>query len=425
MSTVLYSHIHTYSPDLLQVKIDQNGSANVVAGNLDTLIEILTHPLGRDLDFELTFIMSSDGFIKPKELFSKIIERWNIDNIAIKENIIDLFKVWINLRIDILEDDEELKEGFVSWVETADFTQVDEMKAKGFQLFVTSQLEGKRSQYKRDIERMLQAEYLEDAPESIPILNPIHSLDPDFFCFDTVELARQITLIDVQLLRKIKPHEWLHQGWMKGKSINIINFINRFNQMSGWFSTMVVLGESKELRAALITRLINLALACQDLNNYNCILQIVTALSSTSCSRLLQTWQLIDPGTLRQFEKLQELVTVRNKFKTLRDAQENTDGPAVPYLGLYLGDLTFIEDGNPDYTTDSLINFDKYRMVSQIVLRFEDFKNRCTYKLYPVKSLQAWLENPIVMSEDHIFQESLARESREDNSQLKSKLAKK
>ena len=43
----------------------------------------------------------------------------------------------------------------------------------------------------------------------------------------------------------------------------------------------------------------------------------------------------------------------------------------MPYLGFYLTDLAFIEDGTPNVTDDGLINFSKMRMVSgQIFVPF-------------------------------------------------------
>lgn len=48
----------------------------------------------------------------------------------------------------------------------------------------------------------------------------------------------------------------------------------------------------------------------------------------------------------------------------MREALHRCDPPCIPYLGMYLTDLSFIEEGTPDFTPDGLLNFSKMRMVS-------------------------------------------------------------
>ena len=36
----------------------------------------------------------------------------------------------------------------------------------------------------------------------------------------------------------------------------------------------------------------------------------------------------------------------------------------MPYLGIYLSDLTYIEEGTTNFTESGLVNFAKMRMVS-------------------------------------------------------------
>lgn len=61
--------------------------------------------------------------------------------------------------------------------------------------------------------------------------------------------------------------------------------------------------------------------------------------------------------------KLQAVVCSDGRFRAMREALHRCDPPCIPYLGMYLTDLSFIEEGTPDFTPDRLLNFSKMRMV--------------------------------------------------------------
>lgn len=64
-------------------------------------------------------------------------------------------------------------------------------------------------------------------------------------------------------------------------------------------------------------------------------------------------------------DKLQTLVSTDGRFRNMREALHRSDPPTIPYLGMYLTDLSFIEEGTPNFTEDGgLLNFSKMRMVS-------------------------------------------------------------
>lgn len=67
-------------------------------------------------------------------------------------------------------------------------------------------------------------------------------------------------------------------------------------------------------------------------------------------------------------DKLQKTVSSEGRFKNLRETLKNCNPPAVPYLGMYLTDLAFIEEGTPNFTEEGLVNFSKMRMVTQYLL---------------------------------------------------------
>ena len=74
-------------------------------------------------------------------------------------------------------------------------------------------------------------------------------------------------------------------------------------------------------------------------------------------------------------EKLQSLVSSDGRYRNLRDSLHRTDPPCIPYLGMYLSDLNFIEEGTPNFTDNGLLNFAKMRMVCNTVRKIEDFSS--------------------------------------------------
>lgn len=62
---------------------------------------------------------------------------------------------------------------------------------------------------------------------------------------------------------------------------------------------------------------------------------------------------------------MQAVVCSDGRFRAMREALHRCDPPCIPYLGMYLTDLSFIEEGTPDFTQDRLLNFSKMRMVSE------------------------------------------------------------
>lgn len=70
----------------------------------------------------------------------------------------------------------------------------------------------------------------------------------------------------------------------------------------------------------------------------------------------------------QSFVQMQELTHPDKNYKQIREFLKGKS-PAIPFIGVYLTDLTFIEEGhkNNSTTNDNLINFTKRRQTAETI----------------------------------------------------------
>ena len=110
---------------------------------------------------------------------------------------------------------------------------------------------------------------------------------------------------------------------------------------------------------------------------------VVAGLGSAPIRRLQLTWRDVPKADMELFKEMDSMLDskvsrtlpltwkegyfppphLQGNYKHYRDRLAATEVPAVPYVGVFLKDLTFICDGNPDYLRGGLINIHKRRQV--------------------------------------------------------------
>lgn len=82
--------------------------------------------------------------------------------------------------------------------------------------------------------------------------------------------------------------------------------------------------------------------------------------------------------------------------------------------GLYLSDLTFIEDGNADMLDAMRLNFEKHVMVYRVIADLRVYQSR-QYQLQPVPEIQEFLnlEGLSLLDEKQAYAHSLVCEPRD------------
>ncbi|XP_029025003.1 ras-specific guanine nucleotide-releasing factor 2 isoform X5 [Betta splendens] len=352
---------------------------------------------------------SSQGFNNPEKGCDKefIIRR------AATNRVLNVLRHWVSKHSQDFEMNSELKTGVVVLLEEV-LRDPDllpqERKATSNILSALCQEEQDDAQLK--IEDILQM-------KSCPLLHFIAAESPRAECFESLsamELAEQITLLDHIVFRSIPYEEFLGQGWMKLEKMERTPYIMKtsqhFNDMSNLVASQIMTHTDVGSRAGSIEKWLAVADICRCLNNYNGMLEITSALNRSAIYRLKKTWAKVCKQTKALMDRLQKTVSSEGRFKNLRETLKNCNPPCVPYLGMYLADLAFIEEGTPNFTEDGLVNFSKMRMISHIIREIRQFQ-QAPYRIeHQPRVTQFLLDKTLVMDEDTLYELSLKIEPR-------------
>ncbi|XP_070780502.1 ras-specific guanine nucleotide-releasing factor 2 isoform X6 [Enoplosus armatus] len=342
---------------------------------------------------------SSQGFSNSEKVCDKefIIRR------AATNRVLNVLRHWVSKHSQDFDMNSELKMGVIGLLEEVlrdpDLLQ-QERKATTNILSALSQEEQDDAQLK--IEDILQ---MAESPKAE--------------CFESLsamELAEQITLLDHIVFRSIPYEEFLGQGWMKVDKMDRTPYIMKtsqhFNDMSNLVASQIMTHTDVGSRASSIEKWLAVADICRCLNNYNGVLEITSALNRSAIYRLKKTWAKVCKQTKALMDRLQKTVSSEGRFKNLRETLKNCNPPCVPYLGMYLTDLAFIEEGTPNFTEEGLVNFSKMRMISHIIREIRQFQ-QAPYRIeHQPKVTQFLLDKTLVMDEDTLYELSLKIEPR-------------
>lgn len=169
----------------------------------------------------------------------------------------------------------------------------------------------------------------------------------DILTLHPVEFARQLTLIEFDLYRAIKPSELINKRGSSSKNLSTIE--RHFNLLSYWIQKCIVEAEDERRREAIYTRSIEIMAVLRDLNNNVGLLSIGSAIESASINRLSLKRNL-EKNIKRYFDDYKDLVD--QHLKKLQLELKKCNPPCIPYLGYYQTKLIQAKEGNKTFIDD-------------------------------------------------------------------------
>ena len=323
---------------------DTKGGGLVLQGaTLNKLLERLTGEKEHDLLFMKIFILTYQSFTTPHMFLFKLIQRYNVpsnlDDVTkktIQLRVGNVLKSWFDLSFSDFEQDNRLFEHLNNFIDIQ-LTNDNNLKLQ--------------TKLREFINRKIYAEKERKKVFTVPAPPPkiprnLNSADFNFLDLDEEEIARQLTLIEYDTFANIKPAELLNQAWAKPslqkRAPNVLSMIERFNNVSLWAATMIVKGENLKVRAKMMTKVITIAKYLKQFNNFSTMMALIAGLNNAAISRLSLTKKELTKSTVEDLNNLEQLMSAVSSYKGYRSALHSADPPVIPYMGVYLSDLTFI-----------------------------------------------------------------------------------
>ncbi|KAI8890854.1 ras GEF [Backusella circina FSU 941] len=417
---------YDYPPN--EIVFTSDGS--VKGGTLRALVERMTLHDYLDMNFNNTFLLTYRSFCSSRELLELLQARYNIQPpegltseeldiwISKKQKLIRLrvfnvLKIWLEQYY--YEEDSVILDRLLH------FTSTSIKDSLSFSAHQLERLIQKRKEACKDLKKLVITHQVDSPDPILPRnLKKFRLLD-----LDTTEMARQLTIMDFKLYSSIKPVECLDKAWSKdgttenGKApiaTNIKASIEYCNQITTWVSDEILSQSDVKKRSTIIKYWVNVAERCRLLNNFNTCMAILSAFDNSAVGRLKRTWELVGSRCNHIVSQIRKLMGANRNFNYYRALIHSANPPCIPFLGIYLQDLTFIEDGNPNFlkTSKDLINFAKRAKTAEVIRELQQYQSM-GYQFRIVDEVQSFIMDNLhsARDEDQLYRESLKLEPKE------------
>ncbi|KXS94909.1 hypothetical protein AC578_7661 [Pseudocercospora eumusae] len=401
-------------------------------GTLTGLVEQLTRHDRLDSPFNNTFLLTYRSFTTGPELFEMLVKRWMIQpphgvgghdltiwtdkkQKPIRFRVVNILKSWFDNYWMEPGNDESQQLMLRVYGFAKDTVQSTSTPGAGpLMTAIEQRMRGQDASSKRLV--------LTLNSQAPPPIIPKNMKKLKFLDIDALEFARQLTIIESRLYGKIRPTECLNKTWQKklapgeaDPAENVKALILHSNQLTNWVAQMILTQADVKRRVVVIKHFVSIADKCRNLNNFSCLTSIISALGSAPIHRLNRTWSQVNARTTQTLESMRKLMGSTKNFNEYRESLHKANPPCIPFFGIYLTDLTFIEDGIPSIIKKTqLINFAKRAKTAEVIRDIQQYQN-VPYGLQPVPELQEYILRNMQSAGDvhEMYERSLQVEPRE------------
>ncbi|KAG2374715.1 hypothetical protein C9374_010459 [Naegleria lovaniensis] len=379
-----------------------NKSEHFQAGSLNKVIERLTMPT-QDQQFIDIFLNTYMAITSPETVLAKLFQRFRVPSHftpdvknGVQSGVIRVLIIWLENHFHHFTNN--MLQRIQSFLDEQAQQQAKINKSRKKINEIISQMRNKSNKPEE-----MQFRPSDKIPDPIIPLGKIFSPDLAVEDIDGEEMARQLCLYEFDMYFAIKSEELLNQAWTKPKlkhrATNVIAMMNFFENISLWVASLICRGKSTYERKHSYKKLIIICEHLRKLNNFNTLKAILNGFETGAVKRLKETRNELGNKSKEAETVLKQLMSEENNYKRYKEVLKQSSVPAIPYLGVHLQDLEYIEKNHHDFVKNTnrngseLINWIKRESLSEVIKEIKHFQNPIGYKFVKVYQIQELIRN--------------------------------
>lgn len=159
---------------------------------------------------------------------------------------------------------------------------------------------------------------------------------------DTSDLARCLTLLDAEMLLKVRRIEMLSKAYpqiLKSAGLPTLTQVTaKWNAVQTWVTAEIVTAPKLKGRVAVLERFIALAAALlEEQQNYHTFFAVMLGMKDSCVQRMKATWKKLSNGFQTLFAKLDRLTDLAGGYRVYRasvkDLRRQKFTAIIPFMG--------------------------------------------------------------------------------------------
>ena len=214
-----------------------------------------------------------------------------------------------------------------------------------------------------------------------------------------VEVARQLTLLDFDLYKKIDNMEVLKLNWTTTEAApNLSALLHRFTVIEQWVAGSILQEKDVNNCAKVLEYFVELAKCLLDMKSFSSCMAVMGGVLCDSVWKMKHLFSLLSSENREALQKLEAISNPFRGFQAFRELYENEKGagPCIPFMQPYIQQVVIVCKTTKTFITN-MVNVKKCFALHRILEAFVG--NQFQFPFLKVEQVARFLKTDVLEKE--------------------------